>query len=97
MARQLKFPPKHGKAAGRTQTAQPVVANPATKPVGRGVWIAPWVGPNGETVLLAITRFRKLVGEPVTIPNGTSHHVACDALWAQLDQEDPTPKLAVLS
>lgn len=65
-------------------------------PVGRGVWVAPWVGPSGELVLLAITRDKKLAGEPYAIPTGANHVEAGDRMWARLDADDPIPNLKVL-
>lgn len=68
----------------------------ATFGEGRGVWVAPWMGPKGEIVLLAIRRDGRLVGEPYTIPVGTSHILALDALWERLDREDPERALQVI-
>ena len=47
---------------------------------GRGVYVAPWVGPAGEFVLLAITRDRKLACPPHVIPLGGNHVAAGDAV-----------------
>lgn len=63
---------------------------------GRGVYAAPWMGPNGEIVLLAITKEHKLAGDPVTVPVGASHHAAADALWERLDADDPIPGLRIV-
>lgn len=62
----------------------------------RGVYVAPWMGPNGEIVLIAVTRERKLAGDPVTVPHGTSHLLAGDELWARLERADPLPCLKIL-
>ena len=63
---------------------------------GRGVWMAPWVGPNGETILVAVTRERKLAGDPVLVPLGGNHVNAGDELWARLDEDDPMPNLKLV-
>jgi hypothetical protein len=62
---------------------------------GRGVWLAPWVGPNGEAVFVAVTRERKLAGEPLLVPRGANHMRASDELWARLDADDPIPSLTL--
>lgn len=64
--------------------------------VGRGVWVAPWIGPNGEFVLIAITRERKLACEPRVIPVGANHVAAGDELWDLLEAADPIPKLQII-
>lgn len=63
---------------------------------GRGVWAAPWIGPNGETILVAVTQERKLAGEPVIVPIGGNHVVASDQLWERLDGHDPIPNLKLV-
>jgi hypothetical protein len=68
----------------------------ATFGVGRGVWVAPWVGPNGEIVLLALRRDNRLAGEPHVIPLGASHVLAADELWERLDREDPEQRLQII-
>lgn len=55
----------------------------------RGVYQAPWIGPDGEVVLIAITRQHKLAAGPVTVPHGASRVGAADELWAVLDRVDP--------
>jgi hypothetical protein len=62
----------------------------------RGVYIAPWVGSNGEFVLIAISRTGQLVGEPATIPLGYDHVLAGDELWERLDAKDPAPQLVIV-
>jgi hypothetical protein len=57
--------------------------------LSRGVWVAPWVGPNDEMVLLAITSDGKLAtANPVVIPNGASRIDVSDQLWQLLDEMD---------
>jgi hypothetical protein len=62
----------------------------------RGVWQAPWLGPDGELVLIAITRSHALHGGPVVVPHGASRVDAADRLWALLERDDPIPKLRVI-
>jgi hypothetical protein len=61
---------------------------PAAKGLSRGVWIAPWVGPEDEMVLFAIDARRHLVATH-TSPKLSDHFAALDALWHQLDTVDP--------
>lgn len=63
---------------------------------GRGVWMAPWLGPNGETILVAVTREKRLAGEPVIVPIGGNHVAASDELWDRLDGRDPIPNLKLV-
>lgn len=58
----------------------------------RGVWLAPWLGPSGELVLLAINRERKLAADPVVIPSGADQIEVATRLWEKLDQVDPISK-----
>jgi hypothetical protein len=56
----------------------------------RGVWVAPWVGSKGETVLLVIDSLNRLVVEPfkaplTSDPEDLEHH-----LWALLEAADPS-------
>lgn len=62
----------------------------------RGVYVAPWVGPNDEIVLVAITRGHRLAAPPLTIPHGASQIGAADALLALLDRDDPIPNLKAI-
>lgn len=63
------------------------------KPLGRlerGVWVAPWVGPDGEMVLLAITsRAQLATGVPTIVPSGASQVDASDRLWETIEAVDP--------
>ena len=54
----------------------------------RGVWIAPWVGPGDELVVLVIDHQRRLVTDPVLIPKGADHVGIADELWALLENTD---------
>lgn len=66
------------------------------KMIERGVFVAPWLGPNGETVLIAISRAGRLAGEPLTIPVGGNHVELGDAMWDRLDADDPEPRLRLI-
>ena len=55
----------------------------------RGVWVAPWVGPEGELVVYAIQRNRQLATEPLTIPHGANRLAIVDSLYELLDVVDP--------
>lgn len=55
----------------------------------RGVWIAPWVGPDGELVAIVMDSRKHLVTEPVTIPHGLDYVALNDQLWQLLDSADP--------
>jgi len=55
----------------------------------RGVYVAPWMGPDGELVLLAITSSQRLAAPPLTVPHGADRLAASDALWEALEREDP--------
>ena len=67
-----------------------------TSDTRRGVYVAPWVGPKGETVLIALRRDGRLAGDPDAIPVDSSHEVATDAMWDRLDRDDPQPVLALI-
>jgi hypothetical protein len=64
--------------------------------LGRGVYVAPWVGPEGEVVLLAITRDGKLAGDPLIIQHGGNHVEAGDRMWDRLEEGDPIPILRIV-
>ena len=63
--------------------------------VERGVHVAPWMGPNGELVLVAVSRHHRRIAERM-IPMGDGHVFAADALWDVLEREDPLPNLHVI-
>lgn len=56
----------------------------------RGVWKAPWMGPQGEMVLLAVAGSHRLVGEPKLLPRGCDFIAAHDQMWDLLDEGDPS-------
>jgi hypothetical protein len=58
----------------------------------RGVWIANFLGPNGEMVLLPVTSKGMLAtGLPVIVPNGASRIDASDRCWDAIEATDPEP------
>ena len=61
----------------------------------RGVWVSQWRGPNGETILVAVTRDGRRIAERVLGP-GDGHVQAADELWELLDRLDPMPILQVI-
>ena len=63
----------------------------AMAPVGRGVWVAPHVGKNGEMWLMAMTSKRVRVAE-MEVPLGASHLDASDKLWSLLEEAEPDPR-----
>ena len=67
-------------------------ANPG-QVLGRGVFVAPWMGPAGELVLLAITAQKRLAAPPLTIAPGSDSVRASDKLWDALEAADPDPRL----
>ena len=67
----------------------------ATFGIGRGVWLAPWRGPNGEMILVAVTRDGRRIDERVLRPQD-GHVQAADELWEMLERVDPMPALQVI-
>jgi hypothetical protein len=63
--------------------------------VGRGVWVAPWRGPNGETILVAVKR-NGCLADWRFVAVGEDHIGASDDLWAMLEDADPEPMLKVI-
>lgn len=59
--------------------------------VGRGVWLAPWQGPNGEMILVAVSGQRRRIAEH-EVPIGANHVDAAERLLDRLDLEDPDPR-----
>lgn len=68
------------------------IAKPGEQ-LGRGVYVAPWMGEHGELVLLAITSTSRLACPPMTIAHGADRVAASDAAWAALDAADHVPGL----
>lgn len=60
-------------------------------PLPRGVYVAPYFGPNGETVLLAITARQRLAAEPLFLLTSEHEVEQADALRRLLDEHDPPP------
>lgn len=55
----------------------------------RGVWKAPWMGPEGEMVLLVVTAGHRLLIQPSMLALGSDYIATYDALWELLDARDP--------
>lgn len=68
------------------------IARPG-QPLARGVYVAPWMGEQGELVLLAITSRSRLACPPITIPHGADRVAASDAAWAAIEAVDPVADL----
>lgn len=69
---------------------------PRTELAERGVWVAQWLGPSGEMILVAVSREHRQVGDLVLIPAGGNSLEASDELWRRLDGEDPIPNLKLV-
>lgn len=54
----------------------------------RGIWTAPWLGPSGEPVLIAITSEGKLLLPPEAVPRARLEY-RTGFLWGWLDTADP--------
>src|SRR5678809_1135361 len=57
----------------------------------RGVWTAPFLGPRGEPVLVAVDRDHRKIIE-IVVPAGIGLVDVSDDLWALLDRADPEPE-----
>lgn len=55
----------------------------------RGVWVAPWKGFAGETVLYVMDGQDRLVIDPITVPLTFDSGVVAAGLWKFLDVVDP--------
>jgi hypothetical protein len=53
------------------------------------------MGPNGETILVAVNRGDRLVEQRMLAP-GDGHVQATDELWSTLEREDPIPNLQII-
>jgi hypothetical protein len=56
--------------------------------LGRGVFQAPWLGPNGEMVLVSINS-RHEKHEELTVTHGANRIDVGEAMEARLDAADP--------
>lgn len=59
----------------------------------RGVWIAPWLGPDGETILVAVDQHHRRIGSECRVAAGASHVLAADEMWERVERDDPIPRL----
>jgi hypothetical protein len=55
---------------------------------GRGVWKAPWMGRNGELVLVAVDATHRMVGKPALLPLGSDYIAMVDDLWNALERSE---------
>ena len=55
----------------------------------RGVYVAPWMGEDGELILLAITGRQRLAAPPMRLRPGEDRVAASDHLWEALERVDP--------
>ncbi len=55
----------------------------------RGLHVAPWMGEQGEIVLLAFKSNRRLAAPPLELPWGADSVSMAEALQATLDEKDP--------
>jgi hypothetical protein len=62
----------------------------------RGVWQADFFGPDGELVLVAVDRRRRLVVDPVIVAHGASRIDAAERLLVILEKADPMPALRII-
>lgn len=58
-------------------------------PCKRGLYVAPWMGENGEIILLAVTSTRRLAAPPLEVPWGEDSVAFAERLQATLDEVDP--------
>ena len=63
--------------------------------IERGVWVAQWLGENGETILVAVRRNGRRVAERL-LGVGDDHLGAADELWRLLDDADPPPPMRLV-
>lgn len=71
------------------------MGNPFAEMASRGIWQAPWFGPDGELILVSVTRARRRLRE-VVVPHGASRIEAAESLLAELEREDPVPLMRVI-
>ena len=83
--------PKEGDGMGRITTATGDI--PLLR---RGVWQADFFGPDGELVLIALNRQRRLVAPPLVVAHGESRIAAADRLLNVLDRADPVPNIRIV-
>lgn len=63
--------------------------------LGRGVWVAPWKGPDGEMVLVALNRLERYLSHRL-VKTGESSHAAADDLWSIVERDDPERLLQII-
>jgi hypothetical protein len=62
----------------------------------RGVWQAPFLGPDGELVLAAVRRDGRLNEPPLVIPHGASRIDAAEEMLDRLNAADPIPDIRIV-
>jgi len=62
----------------------------------RGVWQAPFLGEDGEMVLVAVKRDGRILGKPLVVPHGASRIEAAERLLDGLNLTDPLPALRII-
>ena len=65
-------------------------------PLGRGVWQAPFDGPDGELVLVAVTSRGRMCGEVTIVPHGASRIETADRMLLALELADPLRALRAI-
>lgn len=65
------------------------------EPCEPGLHIAPWMGEQGEIILLAVTSNRRLAAPPLEIPWGADSVAMAEELQRVLDAADP-PRLRII-
>lgn len=62
--------------------------SPSGRLLERGVHVEPYLGPNGETVLVLIDHHHRKIGERL-VQVGDSHLDIADEAWDEVDRLDP--------
>lgn len=58
---------------------------------GRGVWLAPWLGPSDEMILVAVDGTGRMVAWSAVRQGAGDQVAVADGLWAILEAVDPAP------
>lgn len=71
----------------------------APQKVRRGVWVAPWDGPEGETIIVAVNRLGRRVDYRILAEEDANEQAVAEAvaeLWEVLNRVNPIPALQVI-
>jgi hypothetical protein len=60
------------------------------------VWQAPYLGPDGELVLVAVRRNGRSNEAPIVVPHGASRIDAANVLLDRLNAADPVPDIRIV-